>query len=92
MVATKSDSPYHACTIFVVPHYGTFMPRDTVIHELIYSMELSPSFRSRQFLNCSRNPKYFMGSDGSLQCSQEPSICPYPQPDESKSYHHIVFL
>jgi hypothetical protein len=33
-----------------------------------------------------------MEPEGSLPCSQEPAICPYPEPDESSSYHPILFL
>jgi hypothetical protein len=34
-----------------------------------------------------------MGKKGSLPLSQEPSDCPYPQPEESNPYHpQIIFL
>jgi len=33
-----------------------------------------------------------MKMEGSLQCSQEPAIEPYPETDESSSQTHITFL
>jgi hypothetical protein len=33
-----------------------------------------------------------MESEGSLQCSQEPSTAPYPEPDQSSPYHPILSL
>jgi hypothetical protein len=33
-----------------------------------------------------------MEPEGSLQCSQEHSTGPYPEPDESNPYHSILFL
>jgi hypothetical protein len=39
----------------------------------------SPTF------GCYLNSQYFMVPEGSLQCSQEPVIGPYPEPDESSS-------
>jgi hypothetical protein len=36
--------------------------------------------------------QYFMQPDGSLRCSQEPATGHYPEPDESRQYHPILFL
>jgi hypothetical protein len=33
-----------------------------------------------------------MEPEGSLSCSQEPSIDPYPEADESSLYHPFLFL
>jgi hypothetical protein len=33
-----------------------------------------------------------MQAEGSLLCSQEPSIGPYPEPSESNPYHPILIL
>jgi hypothetical protein len=33
-----------------------------------------------------------MGPEGSLPCSQEPSTCPYPEPDESSPFYPSLFL
>jgi hypothetical protein len=33
-----------------------------------------------------------METDVSLQCSQEPSTRPYPEPDESNLYPHLISL
>jgi hypothetical protein len=40
-----------------------------------------PFWRSRQFCSYSRISQHFMEPEGSLQCSQEPSTGPYPEPD-----------
>jgi hypothetical protein len=34
----------------------------------------------------------FMEPEGSLQCSQESAIGPYPEPDESSPYCATLFL
>jgi hypothetical protein len=33
-----------------------------------------------------------MEPEGSLPCSQDPSTGPYPEPDQSNSYHLILSL
>jgi hypothetical protein len=33
-----------------------------------------------------------MEFEGSLPCSQEPAISPYPEPDEFSAYHPILLL
>jgi hypothetical protein len=33
-----------------------------------------------------------MEPEGSLLCLQEPSTGPYPEPDQSSSYHRNLFL
>jgi hypothetical protein len=33
-----------------------------------------------------------MEPEGSLPCSQEPAICPYPEPAERSAHRHILFL
>jgi hypothetical protein len=35
-------------------------------------------------------PQYFMEPEGSLPCSQEPSIGPYPDPDKSSPSYPIL--
>jgi hypothetical protein len=41
--------------------------------------------------NYSTSP-HFLEPEGSLLCSQEPSIGPYCEPDQSSSYHPMLFL
>ena len=43
----------------------------------------SPFLRSQQFLRWSRNSPHIMEHKGSLQGSQQPNICTYPEPDQS---------
>jgi hypothetical protein len=37
-------------------------------------------------------PPPFTEPDGSLPCSQEPTISPYPEPDKSNPYHPTLSL
>jgi hypothetical protein len=32
-----------------------------------------------------------MEPEGPLPCSQQPDTGPYPEPDDSNPYHHILF-
>jgi hypothetical protein len=36
-------------------------------------------------------PQHFMEPEGSLPCLQEPSTGPYPEPEQSKPNHPILF-
>ena len=47
------------------------------------STEQSPSLRSQQFLNYSRNFPHFMEPEGSSPHSQVPATCPHPESDQS---------
>jgi hypothetical protein len=49
-----------------------------------------PFSRSRQLCSYSRTAQHFMEPESSLPCSQEPSIGPYLEPDQSSPYHPIV--
>jgi hypothetical protein len=49
-----------------------------------------PFMRSRQLCSHSRNSQHFMEPEGSLACSEEPSIGPYPEPDQSYPHHSIL--
>jgi hypothetical protein len=40
----------------------------------------------------SRTPQHFMEPEGSIQCSQEPSTGPYPEPYQSTPLHPILSL
>jgi hypothetical protein len=53
-------------------------------------MELSPSWEAPGCAATLEFPTYY--ETGSLPCSQEPSIGPYPEPDESSPYHPILYL
>jgi hypothetical protein len=48
-----------------------------------------PFLRSRHLCSYSRTSQHFMEPEGLLSCSQEPSIGPYPEPDQSNSCHPI---
>jgi hypothetical protein len=50
------------------------------------------SLRRRQSPSYLRILQHFMEPEGSLPCSQEPAIGPYPQPDQSGPYHPILSL
>jgi hypothetical protein len=39
-----------------------------------------------------KNSPHFIGPEISLPCAQRLAICPYPKPDESSSWPHILFL
>jgi hypothetical protein len=49
-----------------------------------------PFWRSRQFCSYSRISRHFMGPEGSLPCSQEPSTGTYTEPDLSNPYHPML--
>jgi hypothetical protein len=49
-----------------------------------------PFLTSRQLCSYSRTSQHFMKPEGSLPCLQEPSTGPYPQPDQSSTYHPIL--
>jgi hypothetical protein len=48
-----------------------------------------PFLRSCQLCSYSGNSQHFMGPEGSLPCSQEPSTSHYPEPDQSNPIHTI---
>jgi hypothetical protein len=53
--------------------------------------DMAPPFlRSCQLCRYSRTSQNFMEPKGSLPCSQEPSIGPYPEPDQSSPYNAIL--
>jgi hypothetical protein len=60
--------------------------------KLLYSLThgTEPFLRSRQLCSYSRTSQHFIEPAGSLPCSQEPSTSPYPEPDQSNSYHPIL--
>jgi hypothetical protein len=47
--------------------------------------------RNRQSLSFLGISQHFMEPEGSLPCSQEPTIGPYPEPDQSSPYYCIHF-
>jgi hypothetical protein len=49
-----------------------------------------PFLRSRQLCSYSGTSQYFIEPECSLQCSQEPSTGPYPEPHRSSPYHLIL--
>jgi hypothetical protein len=55
-------------------------------------MELIPSGEAASCAATQEFPQNFMEPEGSLSFSQEPSIGPYPEPDQSSPYHPILSL
>jgi hypothetical protein len=51
-----------------------------------------PFLRSCQLCSYSRTSQHFMEAEGSIPCSQVPSIGLYPQPDQSNPCHPILSL
>jgi hypothetical protein len=47
---------------------------------------------TQQIRSYSRTSEHFMETKGSLPYSKGPSNCPYPEPDQSSTYHSIVSL
>jgi hypothetical protein len=62
--------------------------RQTGAHSLTHGVE--PFLRSSQFCSYSKTSQHFMEPKGSLPCSQEPSIGPYPEPDQSNPYQPML--
>jgi hypothetical protein len=61
--------------------------------ETMHILHRAESFlKSFQSFGYSRTSQYFMEPEGSVLCSQELAIAPYPEPDESDPYHPILFL
>jgi hypothetical protein len=52
--------------------------------------ELSPSCEAASCAATQELPSNFKEPEGSSPCSQEPSICPYPEPDPSSPYPPIL--
>jgi hypothetical protein len=51
-----------------------------------------PFLRRCQLCSHSRTSQYFVEPEGSLPCSQEPSIGPCPELNQSSPYHPIISL
>jgi hypothetical protein len=76
----------------VVINSGVIWGSPTLEHKSNSLMKLSSS---RDAANCEatqKNSQHFMEPEVSLPCSQEPSTCPYPEPDQSNPYHPIISL
>jgi hypothetical protein len=55
-------------------------------------MEQSPSWEAYSHSDSQEIPPSFVESEGSLQCSQEPTTGSYPEPDISSPQFSILFL
>jgi hypothetical protein len=58
---------------------------------LTNSMELNPFWEAASRL-ATQIFSHFMEPEGSLPCSQELSTGPYHEPDQSSTYHPLLFL
>jgi hypothetical protein len=63
--------------------HGITTQQTTEAHMYLLTYGAEPSLRSRKLCSHSRTSQHFMEPEGSLPCSQEPSIGPYPEPDLS---------
>jgi hypothetical protein len=54
-------------------------------------MELNPSQGATSQSATQDFPKHFMEPESAMACIQEPSICPYPEPDNSSLYQPTIF-
>ena len=61
--------------------FATFgrLIQTTIGNKLNTELSVAESLKSLMFLTQIRNPPNFMKHEGSLQCSQEPATCPYPE-------------
>jgi hypothetical protein len=55
-------------------------------------MDLSPSWEAASCAATQEFPNIIMEPEGSLPCSQKPSIGPSSDPDKSSRYHPILSL
>jgi hypothetical protein len=53
------------------------------------TMEKSPSWEAKNVLSYSRNYPHFTETEGSSPYTQQPAICPYPEPQQS-SQHPLI--
>jgi hypothetical protein len=83
------------CLLFLLLHNHL----SQVIWEAVYFYsftylltELSPSWWAANCAAIQEIPSNFKEPESSSPCSQEPSTCPYPEPDQSSPYHPILPL
>jgi hypothetical protein len=62
------------------------------IFTLYFTYGAEAFLRSCQLCSHSGSSQFFKEPEGSLPCSQEPSIGPYPDPNRSSSHHPILSL
>jgi hypothetical protein len=60
-----------------------------VVNTHTLTHEAEPFLRSFQLCSYSRTSQQFIELEVSMQCSQEPSTGPYPEPDQSNPFHPI---
>jgi hypothetical protein len=73
------------------PHSDGSCSQHLLTYLLTYLLtELSPSWEATNFAATQELPSIFMEPEVSSPCSKEPSTGPYPKPDRSSPYHHVV--
>jgi hypothetical protein len=94
---TVNIHPYENPTSYVLTDTRRFLSHPFLPSIRRYNI-LSPThgaepfLRSRQLCSYSRSSQHFIEPEVSLPCSQETSTGPYPEPDQSSSYHPILSL
>jgi hypothetical protein len=75
---------------------GTGVPFTLSLLLLVYDYSFThgaePLSRSLKLCSQSISSRHFMKPECSSPCSQEPSIGPYPEPDQTNPYHPILFV
>jgi hypothetical protein len=98
----KNQSGYRVFAVISVLHKAAFFSSVAVytVFELFGVCDAKTHFLNRSLTNsvelsttrmCSRarTSRHFIEPEGSLSLPQEPSTCPYPEPDQSSPYHSI---
>jgi hypothetical protein len=79
---------------FLLTFRKIILPLSSILpSDILRTYSITELSRSWEAANCAATQELtsnFMEPDGLLPCSQEPSTGPYPEPDRSSPYHHIL--